>query len=126
MGRLVRKLLREPVKDTMRHGASAYLDQFALTSLPEYLTVRLADGSEINPATAFDLYLNGELFHSAKRQQWSRINNSRLEPVLYSALLNAAVIKAGAVIEFYRLLRVHGHLRAVPGDPTYQADVITP
>jgi hypothetical protein len=102
------------------------LKHFDLKKLPKYLTLRLPDGSEISPATAFALYLNGELFHSAKREQWSRLNHSRLEPVLYSALLHAAVIKARAVIEFYRLLRVHGHLRPVPGDPIYRAAVVTP
>jgi hypothetical protein len=119
MARLVSKLLREPVEDTMRYGASACLEQFTLTKLPEYFTVCLPDESQINPATAFDLYLDGELFHSAKREQWSKLNHSRLEPVLYSALLHAAVINAKAVIEFYRLLRVHGHVKPVPGDPTY-------
>jgi hypothetical protein len=126
MFHLVRRLCREPLEDTLRSGASACLKHFDLKKLPKYLTLRLPDGSEISPATAFALYLNGELFHSAKREQWSRLNHSRLEPVLYSALLHAAVIKARAVIEFYRLLRVHGHLRPVPGDPIYRAAVVTP
>jgi hypothetical protein len=126
MFQLVRRICREPIEDTLRRGASACLDQFDLKKLPQYYTLHLATGSELSPATAFDLYLNGELFHSGKREQWSTLNHSRLEPVLYSALLHAAVIKASAVIEFYRLLRVHGHLRPVSGDPTYQADIITP
>jgi hypothetical protein len=44
---------------------------------------------------------------------------SSAEPILYGTLLQAAVAKANAVIELYRLLRVHGHVRPVPGDPTY-------
>jgi hypothetical protein len=120
MFNLVRKLCREPIEDTLRRGASACWNQFDLNKLPESFTLRLTSGSGIGPASAFDLYLNGELFHSHKREEWATLNRSRLEPVLYSALLNAAVTKAMAVIELYRLLRVHGHLRPVPGDPTYQ------
>jgi hypothetical protein len=125
MPKLVRKLCREPIEDTLQRGASACLNQFDLNKLPEVFTLLLANGTGIGPANAFDLYLNGELFHSHKREEWAMLNRSRLEPVVYSALLNAAVIKAMAVIEFYRLLRVHGHLGPVPGDPTYQADIVT-
>lgn len=89
--------------------------------MPDHLTTRFSDGSSIDPRQAFDLYLNGEIFHAVpeQRKRWQALKNSAAEPILYGTLLQAAIAKANAVIEFYRLLRVHGHVEPVPGDPTY-------
>jgi hypothetical protein len=118
---IVARLRREPIENTMRRGAEQCLEYFSLKYMPDYMTTRFSDGSIIAPCEAFDLYLNGEIFHGvvAKRKRWQALKNSREEPLLYDALLQAAVAKANAVIEFYRLLRVHGHLEPVQGDPTY-------
>jgi hypothetical protein len=121
MKNIVARLLGEPIEDTMRRGAKKCLEYHSLTRMPDDMTMRFSDGSSISPREAFDLYLNGEIFHgvAAKRKRWQALKNSREEPILYDALLQAAVAKANAVIEFYRLLRVHGHVEPVSGDPTY-------
>jgi hypothetical protein len=120
MRRIVEKLKREPVEDTMRRAADASLQHFELTALPPVYRLNLPDGVTLTPSTAFDLYMNGEIFHGVpeKRNRWTSLKASEFEPILYSMLLQAAVFKAQAVLEFYRLLRVHGHVDPVPGDPT--------
>lgn len=117
--RIVERLKREPVQDTMRRAADASLQHFSLDHMPPVYKLNL-DGMRLDPLIAFDLYMNGEIFHGSleKRDRWRHLSNSRFEPVLYSLLLQAAVFKAQAVIELYRLLRVHGHVDPVPGDPT--------
>ena len=121
VGNIVARLRREPIEDTMRRGAEECLEYFSLRRMPDYLTTRFSDGSSIDPRQAFDLYLNGEIFHAIpeKRKRWQALRNSAEEPILYATLLQAAITKANTVIEFYRLLRVHGHVQPVPGDPTY-------
>jgi hypothetical protein len=118
---IVARLRCEPIENTMRRGAEKCFEYFSLKCMPVQMTTRFSDGSSISPREAFDLYLNGEIFHgvAAKRKRWQALKNSREEPILYDALLRAAVAKANAVIEFYRLLRVHGHVEPVSGDPTY-------
>ena len=118
---IVARLRREPIEESMRRGAEECLAHFSLRRMPPHLTTRFADGSSIDPHSAFDLYLNGEIFHGVreKRRRWQTLKMSSAEPILYGTLLQAAVAKANAVIELYRLLRVHGHVRPVPGDPTY-------
>ena len=118
---IVARLRREPIENTMRRGAEECLEYFLLRRMPDHLTTRFADGSSIDPRQAFYLYLNGEIFHGApeKRKRWQALKNSAAEPILYGTLLQAAIAKANAVIELYRLLRVHGHVEPAPGDPTY-------
>jgi hypothetical protein len=121
VGRIVDRLRREPIEDTMRRGAMECLKEFSLKHMPEHLTSVFPDGTKVGPREAFDLYLNGEIFHSdlKKRKRWQALKNSQFEPILYSTLLQAGVAKANAVVELYRLLRVHGHIQPVQGDPTY-------
>ena len=123
MRRIVGMLKRELIEGTLRRAADASLEYFELAQLPPVYTLTLPNGVSLSPPIVFDLYMNGEIFHGspAKRDRWRSLKNSRFEPVLYSIMLQAAVFKAQAVIEFYRLLRVHGHVDSVPGDPTLQA-----
>jgi hypothetical protein len=119
--KIVARLRREPIENTMRVGAAESLKYFSLERMPDHHTMWFSDGSSIDPREAFDLYYNGEIFHTSpkKRARWQALKNSIDEPILYSNLLQAAVAKANAVIELYRLLRVHGHVQPVLGDPTY-------
>jgi hypothetical protein len=121
VGNTVARLRREPIENTMRRGAEECLQYFWLRRMPDHLTMRFSDGSSIDPHQAFDLYLNGEIFHGdrAKRKRWRALKDSPEEPILYGNLLQAAITKANAIVELYRLLRVHGHVQPVPGDPTY-------
>lgn len=118
---IVARLRREPIEPPMLRGAEKCLAHFSLRQMPPHLTTCFSDGATIDPKSAFDLYLNGEIFHGVpdKRARWQALKASAAEPILYATLLQAAVAKANAVIEFYRLLRVHGHVKPVPGDPTY-------
>jgi hypothetical protein len=118
---IVARLRREPIETSMLRGGEKCLAHFSLRQMPPHLTTCFSDGTSIDPKSAFDLYLNGEIFHgvSDKRARWQALKASSAEPILYASLLQAAVAKANAVIEFYRLLRVHGLLKPVPGDPTY-------
>ena len=81
---IVTRLRREPIENTMRRGAVECLEYFSLTRTPDYMTTRFSDGSSIAPCDAFDLYLNGEIFHGvvAKRRRWQALKNSREEPIL--------------------------------------------
>jgi hypothetical protein len=66
---IVARLCREPIEDSKRRGAEECLAHFSLRRMPPHLTTRFADGSSIDPHSAFDLYLNGEIFHGVRENE---------------------------------------------------------
>ena len=66
---IVARLRREPIENTMRRGAEECLEHFSLRRMPDHLTTQFSDGSSIDPRQAFDLYLNGEIFHAVPEKE---------------------------------------------------------